>query len=62
LVLPVVFAGAFFRAAGFAAGVAEAVTVFADLAAAALVRGARVPAAADLEPVGVLAAAASGAG
>jgi hypothetical protein len=60
--LAAVFAGAFFRATGFAvAGPVEAVTAFAVLAAAALVRGARVPAAA-LEPLGVLATAASGAG
>jgi hypothetical protein len=55
------FAGAFFRAAGFAAGSAVAVTALTDFAAAALVRGARVPVAAVSER-GVLAAAASGAG
>jgi hypothetical protein len=62
LVFAADFAGAFFRAAGFAAGSAVAVTVLTDLAAAALVRGARVPAAAVFEPLRVLAAAASGAG
>ena len=61
LVFAADFAGAFFRA-GFAAGSAVAVTDFAVLAAAALVRGARVPVATVVEPVGVLAAAASGAG
>ena len=45
--LAAVFAGAFFRGAGAVpAGAASAVTVLAGLAAAALVRGARVPVAA----------------